>query len=192
MRLSLSSRAIAVGTLLAAAATIGAVVLAGSGPAIALVSHARQPHATVRKLTSPAYAVTISLPASWRPTPFLGPHRFGYDGATGWVQLSAATQPGGLHRACAEIATANVLHPYGLHPRLVYRNIDGRPGCLIIPSRDAPRWPQRAGGPAFQISSAVAEYKRPVRIGGTCYPLLVIDADPAHLPAIADSAQLHH
>lgn len=192
MRMFLPSRAVISGILLAAAAAIGVAALTTPGPAIALASHPGQPYATVRTLTSPNYAVTISLPASWRPTPFLGPGRFGYDGPAGWMQLSAAIKPSDLRHACVGVATANVQHPYGLHPRVIYRSVGGRPGCLIIPSSDAPRWPQRAGGPAFQISSAIAEYKQPVRIGGTSYPLLVIDADPAHLTAIANSAQPHH
>lgn len=192
MRMFPPSRAVISGTLLAVAAAISVAALTRPGPAIALASHSGQPYATVRTLTSPADAVTISIPASWRPTPFLGPGRFGYDGAAGWMQLSAATRPRDLQHACADIATANVLHPYGLRPHVIYRSFDGRPGCLIIPSPDAPRWPQRAGGPAFQISSAIAEYKQPVRIGGISYPLLVIDADPAHLTAIASSVRLHH
>lgn len=192
MRAFLSSRTVISGALLAAAAAISVAALTRPGPAIALASHSDQPYATVRTLTSPADAVTISIPANWRPTPFLGPGRFGYDGATGWMQLSAATQPRDLHHACADIATANVLHPYGLHPHVIYRSIDGRPGCLIIPSPDAPRWSQRASGPAFQTSAAIAEYKQPVHIRGISYPLLVIDTDPAHLTAIASSARLHH
>lgn len=192
MRVFLPSRAVISGTVLAAAAAISVAALTRPGPAIALASHSGQPYATVRTVTSPADAVTISIPANWRPTPFLGAGRFGYDGPAGWMQLSAATQPRDLRHACADVATGNVLHPYGLRPRVIYRSIDGRPGCLIIPSSDAPRWPHRAGGHAFQIGSAIAEYKHPVRIGGTSYPLLVIDADPAHLTAIASSARLHH
>jgi hypothetical protein len=41
-------------------------------------------------------AVTISIPADWQPTPDLGAGRFGYDGASGWVQLNAMVEPSGL------------------------------------------------------------------------------------------------
>ena len=127
--------------------------------------------------------------------------RFGYDGASGWVQLNAMVEPSGLHYACTVAATGNVLNPYGLHPQIIYRSIDGLPGCLIFPSSDAPRQAHRTGYPAFQNSAALVEYRQPVFAGGGCltptgqhclYPLLLIYADPAHLAAIVDSVQLHH
>lgn len=154
-----------------------------------------------RQVSSGTFAVTISMPGDWQPTPDLGPDQFGYDGPSGWVQLDAATEPSGLHSACTAVATGNVLHPYGLHPQIIYRNVDGRPGCLIFPSGDAPRQAHRAGYPALQDSAALAEYRQPVSAGGGCltptgqhcpYSLLVIYADPAHLAAIVDSVQLHH
>jgi hypothetical protein len=157
--------------------------------------------ASTRPVTSRTYAVSISIPASWQPTPYLGPDRFGYDGTTGWVQLNAMVEPFGLHYACTAAATGNVLRPYGLHPLIIYRSIDGRPGCLILPSSDASALARRAGGAAFQNSAALAEYRQPVSAGGGCisptgqpclYSLLVIDADPAHLVAIVDNVQLHH
>jgi hypothetical protein len=152
-------------------------------------------------VTSRTYAASISIPASWRPTPYRGPAGFGYDGTSGWVQLNAVADLSGLHTACTDVATANVLHPYGLHPLIVYRSISGRPGCLIFPSSDAPALPQRAGGPAFLNSAALVEYRQPVSAGGSCisatgqpclYPMLAIYADPAHLVAIVDSIQLQH
>ena len=159
-----------------------------------------------RQVSSKTFAASISIPADWQPTPdYVG--QFAYDdGASGWVELDAATEPSGLHSACTGTATGNVLHPYGLYPQIIYRSIDGRPGCLIFPSGDAPRLPRRAWGTAFQDSAALVEYRQPVTIGGGCasptgqpgppqpclYSLLIILADPAHLVAIADSVQLHH
>jgi hypothetical protein len=152
-----------------------------------------------RRVSSKTLAAAISIPADWQPTPFLG--EFGYDGASGWVELIAATEPSGLHSACTGVATSNVLHPYGLHPQIIYRSIDGRPGCLIFPSSDAPRLPRRTMGTAFQDSAALVVYHQPVSAGGSCvsptgqrclYSLLMILADPAHLAAIVDSVQLHH
>lgn len=157
--------------------------------------------APARPVTSRTYAVSISVPASWHRTPYRGPEGFGYDGTSGWVELNAAADPSGLHTACTDTATANVLHLYGLHPLIIYRSINGRPGCLIFPSSDAPALAQRAGGPAFQNSAALVEYRQPVPVGGGCisptgqpcpYSMLVIYADPAHLAAIVDSVQLHH
>jgi len=155
-----------------------------------------------RQVSSATLAVTISIPADWQPTPDLGAGRFGYDGASGWVQLNAMVEPSGLHYACTVAATGNVLNPYGLHPQIIYRSIDGRPGCLIFPlSSDAPRQAHRTGYPAFQNSAALVEYRQPVFAGGGCltptgqhclYPLLLIYADPAHLAAIVDSVQQHH
>jgi hypothetical protein len=156
----------------------------------------------VRQVSSETFAVTISIPGGgWQPTPNLGPDRFGYDGPSGWVQLNAMVEPKGLHYACTVAAAGNVLHPYGLHPQIIYRSIDGRPGCLIFPSSDAPRQSHRTGYPTFQNSAALVEYRQPVSAGNGCltptgqhclYSLLIIYADPAHLTAIADSVQLHH
>jgi hypothetical protein len=119
--------------------------------------------------------------------------------ASGWVQLNAAVDPSGLHTACMLTATANVLHPYGLHPLIIYRSFDGQRSCLILPSSDAPADPQRAGEPATQTAAALIEYRQPVpaggcisATGGPCkYSVLVIYADPAHILAIAGSARLH-
>jgi hypothetical protein len=154
-----------------------------------------------RQLSSETFAATISIPADWQPTPdYVG--QFAYDGPSGWVELDAATDPSGLHSACTGTAGGTpASRIYGLHPQIIYRTIDGRPGCLIFPSSDAPRLPRRTGYPAFQNSAALVEYRQPVSAGGNCisqtgqrclYSLLVIDADPAHLMAIADSVQLHH
>jgi len=152
-----------------------------------------------RQVSSGTFAVTISIPGDWQPTPNLGAEEFGYDGPAGWVQLNAMVEPSGLHYACTVAATGNVLHPYGLHPQIIYRNIDGRPGCLIFPSSDAPRQAHRTGYPAVQDSAALVEYRKPVFAGSGCltptgqhclFSLLVIYADPAHLVAIADSVQL--
>ena len=152
-----------------------------------------------RRVSSETLAATISIPADWQPTPYLG--AFGDDGASGWVQLNAATEPSGLHSACTDTAGGTVSRVYGLHPQIIYRNIDGRPGCLIFPSSDAPRLPRRTGYPAFQDSAALVEYRQPVSAGGGCisptgqpclYSLLAILVDPAHLVASADSVQLHH
>lgn len=156
--------------------------------------------APTRTVTSQTYAVSVSIPVAWQPTPYYA-GQFAYDGTSGWVELNAASDPFGLHTACTD-ATSNVLHPYGLHPLIVYRSIDARPGCLIFPSSDAVALARRAGGPAFQDSEALVEYRQPTGIGGSgcisptghpcLWSLLVINADPAHLIAIVDSVQLHH
>jgi hypothetical protein len=154
-----------------------------------------------RQVSSQTFAVTSSIPGDWQPTPDLGLDRVGYDGPSGWMQLDAMVEPSGLHYACTVAATGNVLHPYGLHPQIIYRNIDGRPGCLIFPSSDALRQSHRTGYPTFQDSAALVEYRQPISAGGGCltptgqhclYSLLLIYADPAHLAAIVDSVQLHH
>jgi hypothetical protein len=49
----------------------------------------------VRQLNSETFAVTISIPGDWQPTPDLGSGRSGYDGSSGWVQLNAMVEPSG-------------------------------------------------------------------------------------------------
>lgn len=158
-----------------------------------------------RRLSSKTFAATISIPADWQPTPDY-PGRSAYDGPSGWVELTAATEPSGLHSACTGTASGTPASlVYGLHPQIIYRSIDGRPGCLIFPSSDAPRLPRQTWGTAFQDSVALVEYRQPVTVGRCApptgqpgqpqpcvYSLLIIFADPAHLAAIADSVQLHH
>ena len=145
--------------LLAIFGVAGCTATSTSGPAAP--GHARSTHpaaataaspgaasgsAPTRTVTSPAYAVTISIPVGWQPTLDLGPPEgFGYDGTSGWMQLNATVDPFGLHTACTD-ATLNVLHPYGLHPLIIYRSIDGRPGCLIFPSSDAAASGSARGG----------------------------------------------
>ena len=141
----------------------------------------------VRTVYSSPYAVSISIPASWRPTPGIAPAGNGYDGATGWFEFNAMAGPFTQHRACIVAASGNVLHPYGLHPRIQYRTIDGRPGCLIIASKDAVRQSRRPRGPAFKTSALLVEYRHPVGIGGSRYAWLEVYTDPAHLAAIAAS-----
>jgi hypothetical protein len=103
----------------------------------------------VRQVSSQTFAVTISIPGDWQPTPNLGADRFGSDGPSGWMQLNAMVEPSGLHYACTVAAAGNVLNPYGLHPQIIYRNIGGRPGCLIYPSSDAPPQSHRIGYPGL-------------------------------------------
>jgi hypothetical protein len=143
------------------------------------------PPAALRIVTSTTWQVSLSIPDSWTMTPYLG--RFGYDGESGYVQVLSATEPGGLDHSCAATATTNVLQQYGSDPKIVYTTVAGQPACLIFPSADAPRSPQRAGGPAFQTSTAFIQYLHPVQ----GYALLCISADPAHLMALVQSIQLH-
>jgi hypothetical protein len=103
----------------------------------------------VRQVSSQTFAVTISIPGDWQPTPNLGADRFGSDGPSGSMQLNAMVEPSGLHYACTVAAAGNVLNPYGLHPQIIYRNIGGRPGCLIYPSSDAPPQSHRIGYPGL-------------------------------------------
>jgi len=192
--------------LLAAVAVAGCTASSTSGPAAPGHSRSASPAATTasaaptRPVTSSAYHVTVSIPVGWQPTPnYTG--QFAYDGTSGWVELDATVDPFGLHTRCTD-ATLNVLHPYGLHPLIIYRSIDGRPGCLIFPSSDAATLARRAGGPAFRDSEALVEYRKPTGVGGSgcisatgqpcLWSVLVIDADPAHLVAIVDSVQLHY
>jgi hypothetical protein len=168
-----------------------AVIAAGmvTGPVTGVAFASRDGHVAMRTVSSRTYDASVSIPASWRPTPYYA-GEVAYDGASGWMEFDAATGSGGLRRACEDVATGNVLHPYGLHPRLVFRTIAGRPGCLIYPSPDAVRQSRRAGGPVFAISSALVSYRHPVSIGGTSYALFEVDADPSHLVAITDSLRL--
>lgn len=137
-----------------------------------------------RLLDASAYAVTIAIPRTWQPTANLGPVA-GYAGADGWVQVTAVTEPGGLRAACSAVASQPA---YGSQPRISYRSIGGQPGCLIVPSGDAPVASQPTGGPGLPRTTALTQYRRPLSSGAN---FLLISADPAHIVAIVDSVQLH-
>lgn len=138
-----------------------------------------------RLVTVSQYAVTIKVEQGWQPSSSPGPVR-GYRGVDGFVQLSAIAEPGGLHAACATVAR---LPAYGSEPRITYRSIDGRPGCLIVPSGDAPAAFQPPGGPPLPTTSALVEYRIPLRGRDN---FLLISTDPPHLQQIVGSVQLHH
>jgi hypothetical protein len=171
-----------------AAAAIGGAVMIVAGSTAALAAPVAPNRAEpVKVLTSKQFAATVSVPRSWTKTPYVG--RFAYDGRSGFISLNAASEPkGGLKAACRTAATGGRVHIFGTHPRIIFRPIDGRPGCVILPSKDAPRLPVRRGGPKFQTSEAFAAYRHPL----SGYPLFVISADPAHVMPLADSVRLHH
>lgn len=175
----------AAGSRSAAGATVTLVIDSGPGPSPS--AGPTQPPAN-RTITSTDLAVTITIPGTWQQTPAYDGATT-YDGASGWVEIIGAAEPAALAARCTQVATSNVNHPFGLHPQIVYRSIDGRPGCLIYPSSDAPWEARRAGGPRFQTSAVLVEYAQPLA-GGWGY--LYLEADPQHLLAIANSIQLHH
>jgi hypothetical protein len=139
-------------------------------------------------VTVSAYAVTISIPPYWRPTPDLG-LAVGYDGVDGWVQLRSADYPSGLRAACTGIAGETAPYSYGSDPQVEYRRVDGRPACVIVPSHDAPGAFQLPGVPSLPAIAAVVDYRSPLPGGAN---FLVINADPPHLMGILSSVQLHH
>ena len=171
------------GIVVARAPAGGSQVRAG---ATVTLTVAGQP-AALRTVMSTTWQVSLSIPDSWTVTPYLGLGRLGYSGRSGYVQVDAAGQPGGIGLNCAAWAMSNVLHPYGSDPKIVYTRVAGQPACMIFPSAHAPRWAQRAGGPAFQQSTAYIQYRHSVQ----GYQLLVITADPAHLRALVQSIKLH-
>jgi hypothetical protein len=156
-----------------------ALVAATGGAALASPAH-------VQTETSKTYAATVTFPAPWTRTPGVS---FGYDGHSGWIELGAATEPIGLRHTCRTSAAGGDIHIFGQHPHIIYRTIDGRPGCVIRPSADAPRQPIRKGGPEFRTSLAYVTYRHTLRGG---YKLLAIWADPTHLREIINSVKVHH
>ncbi|HYZ54499.1 MAG TPA: hypothetical protein VE733_13500 [Streptosporangiaceae bacterium] len=175
-----------IGMRVAAAAIGGAVMILAGSPAALAGPVAPNRAEPVKVLTSKQFAATVSVPRSWTKTPYMD--RFAYDGRSGFISLNAASEPKGLKATCQTFAEGGRVHIFGTHPRLIFRAINGRPGCVILPSKDAPRLSVRRGGPKFQTSEAFAAYRHPL----SGYPLFVIFADPAHVMQLADSVRLHH
>jgi hypothetical protein len=173
-------------TGLAASTAIAAGGLAaGSAPALASEAH-------LQRVTSSTYKVTVSFPASWAWVPDAGAGSFSYDGASGFIFLTAGDESGGLRHTCRDAAVGGALGIFGKHPHITFRKIDGRPGCVIAPSRNAPRDQPGPGGRRFQIAEALVAYRHAITSGGVRFPLLLISADPGHIKAVVDSARLHH
>jgi hypothetical protein len=173
----------AAGTRWPARATVTLVLDNGPGP-----SPSPGPPPPIVTISSTDLAVTITIPGSWQLTPNVG--SLAYDGASGWVALDTELGGYGLQYACsAAVLSPAGMEQFGLHPQIIYRSVDGQPGCLIFPSSDAVWETRRPAGPEFQTSEALVEYRQPL-VGG--WHFLLISADPAHLVSIVDSIQLHH
>ena len=173
------------GTLVASGAAVTVMVAAGSGSSATITL------APPRLVTMAQVAVTIAIERIWQPNSGEGPGSpTYYSGVDGFVEASPFLQPLGLHAACTAIASQ---HAYGSHPQITYRSIDGQPGCLIMPSGDAPVWYRLYGGPALRDSSMLVAYRKALRApAGNYLNILQISTDPAHLQQIVDSVQLHH
>jgi hypothetical protein len=133
------------------------------------------------------YRASFAIPADWRVTPYQGGAAFDQDGSNGFVNVDASAGPGDIQAACRQIATSNVLLPYGSTPTLTVTEIDSHPACMISPSADAPLQTMRAGGREFPDSAVVVRYR--VLLGGA-YRYLLITCDPDHLWPIAESIQI--
>jgi hypothetical protein len=189
------------GTFVASGAAVTVLVAVGSGSSATITLP------PPRLVTIAQFAVTIAIEQLWQPAGCSGWCTVSpsYSGVDGFVDVSPLLEPLGLHAACTRIASSSPyfvdssgqLHPmartYGSHPQITYRSIDGQPGCLIVPSGDAPVWRQLYGGPALRDSSLLVEYRKPLRApAGNYLNILQISTDPGHLQQIADSVQLHH
>ena len=172
--------------LIALAAT--ALLAAGANAAAASAADKK-----TKTLTDHRLKVTVTIPAAWKRIPHRGGDSFGYAGKSGWMEFGASSESGGLRHTCrmAAVGTASI-HIYGKHPHVTFRKIDGRPGCLIMPSRDAPRTAVVENGPKFQDAEALVAYRRPVYDVDRRWPLLVIFGSRGHIRSIVRSVRLHH
>ncbi len=107
-------------------APVATALLAAGATAFA----AAAAHHTTKRLTDSSLKATVTIPVAWKKIPYLGPGRFGFSGKSGWMQLGASQEPGGLPHACrlAAAGTASI-RVFGKHPRITFRKIDGRPGA---------------------------------------------------------------
>jgi hypothetical protein len=149
-------------------------------------------HGTTKTLTDRSLKATVTIPKAWKTIPYLGSGSFGYTGRSGWIELNASDESRGLRHTCrmAAAGTASIA-TFGKHPHIAFRKIDRRPGCLIMPSRDAPRWAEVKNGPKFQEAEALVTYRRPIHDDGR-WPLLVIYANPARIKSIVRTVRVHH
>ncbi len=129
--------------------------------------------------SSAAYNVTLRYPSGWSRDPRYDlPNGERYIGPEGFFQVSASSADS-LDEAAASEAN-HVLHPYGSHPTITSLQVAGQEAQLILPSSDQP--PEMSGQAALIVVSP-----RPIKLGTTAYPYLVLWADQGHVKMIAST-----
>lgn len=77
-------------------------------------------------------------------------------------------------------AAAHLLHPFGTHANVRNITLNSRKACLVWPSEDQ-------GAP--WDAEVVLQYPKPILIDGQLYGQLIVNADKAHVVAIARSIE---
>jgi hypothetical protein len=139
------------------------------------------PVANWKTYSSAAYNVALRYPPGWSRDPrYDQPNGERYVGPEGFFQVSASSAAS-VDEASASEAN-HVLHPYGTHPTITSLQIAGHEARLILPSSDQP--PEMSGQAALIVVSP-----RPIKLGTTTYPYLVLWADQGHVTTIASTLQ---
>ncbi len=139
--------------------------------------------------SNPVYGLAFSYPHPWQQNRAYGDSRF--DGADGFVQLSAMGGAATLDDACREEARPGQQGYYGSQPTITPVRVQGQDACLILPSADQPAaWGDRAAllvAPPQPITLPIGT--PPVPTSQAAYAPLVVWADRGHLGDIAGTIQ---
>jgi len=129
--------------------------------------------------SSAVYNVTLRYPSEWSLDPrYNQPNGERYVGPDGFFQVSAS-RAATLDDAAASEAN-HALDPYGTHPTITTLTVAGQEARLVLPSTDQP--PEMRGQAALIVVSP-----RPIKLGTTAYPYLVVWADQGHVTTIAST-----
>jgi TolB protein len=121
--------------------------------------------------------LTLEYPGSWQqvsgdPTP-------SFAGDDGFFAIDGTASPDTVTAVCqAQVAAPG--HPFGSSPTIEATTVGGQEACLIHPSADQPAGAHR---------SARVVARLPYELFSVGFNFLVLDVDPAHVRAIAQSIQ---
>ena len=123
------------------------------------------------------YKISLRYPSYWKLNPNYVER---YEGKDGFFQVGAID---GENMSIDEVAKNDAFHklnPYGSHPKIINRKIDGQEARLILPSADQAEEMHNQAG-------LIVKYPDAVKIGDSAYHYIILWADEAHIEQIGNS-----
>ncbi len=140
--------------------------------------------ASTAEYYSPELKLRLSYPESWS---FLdgdpGSERYG--GVDGFFRLATIASGGMALDELAQAEASHVLQPFGSQPAVETVEVGGSEARRISPSADQPK----EGGSDQPWGELLVAFPRPVMVDGFLADYFSLQADLAHLDALAESLQ---
>lgn len=126
------------------------------------------------RYTNAIYKVSLVVPRGWKKVDDTK-----YEGDDGFFQVSAISSWGNIDDVCTSEAF-HKLKPYGSHPTIKRKKIQGEDACIILPSHDQSKEMLDQG--AF-----IVKYPHPIEISASSYNYFILWADKHHLEKIGNT-----